>query len=148
MRRLLLLLVATFVLGLSSNEAKAQDYSDAIGLRLGWPVGATYKHLFGGGHGIEAMFGYDYGGDLSVLYEYHIEIPQVPGLRPIVGAGLDFQFDHRFFGFGVDPIVGLDYKFSNAPINLTVDWRPTILLAPHVSFWAGFAALSVRYTIK
>jgi hypothetical protein len=26
--------------------------------------------------------------------------------------------------FGVDGVVGLDYKFANLPLNLSLDWQP------------------------
>jgi len=51
--------------------------------------------------------------------------------------------------FGVHGNVGLDYTFENAPINVSIDWMPTVLLGSGYStgFSAGYGALSLRYVL-
>jgi hypothetical protein len=48
--------------------------------------------------------------------------------------------------FGLDFILGLDYKFKNTPIDLSLDVKPFIDIAPGVyGYWDG--ALTVRFTM-
>lgn len=52
--------------------------------------------------------------------------------------------------FGVMGVVGLDYKFTDIPLNLSVDWVPTFFIGDgYVSgFGGGYGALSARYTLR
>jgi len=40
----------------------------------------------------------------------------------------------------------MDYKFPNAPINLSLDWKPELDLSPAINFVPGAFAVSIRYT--
>jgi len=44
-------------------------------------------------------------------------------------------------------VVGIDYKFDNAPINLSLDWKPELDIAPAINFIPDAFALSVRFTL-
>ena len=46
---------------------------------------------------------------------------------------------------GPTGIIGLDYKFSNAPINLSLDWKPELNIIPAINFVPDAFALSVRF---
>ena len=74
------------------------------------------------------------------------------------GGGAAAYFWHYDAGF-VDPgtntslailgTLGLDYKFSTAPVNLSIDWVPTFFVNGYGDrFGAGYGALSARYTLK
>jgi len=45
----------------------------------------------------------------------------------------------------MDGILGLEYTFSEAPINLSLDWKPEIELTPYNGFIPGEGGFSVRY---
>ena len=47
---------------------------------------------------------------------------------------------------GVDGQIGLEYVFEEIPLNLSIDWKPAFNIIGITNFWAGDAALSVRYT--
>src|SRR3546814_5641240 len=64
------------------------------------------------------------------LYEVHNPIPNAGGLNWYYGGGAHVFFvDHDHDGpnddvdggFGIDGVLGLDYKFNGAPINLSLD---------------------------
>ena len=43
--------------------------------------------------------------------------------------------------------IGLDYKFANTPINLSLDWIPTYWLTGYYDgFGSAIGGLAVRYT--
>ena len=47
---------------------------------------------------------------------------------------------------GVDGVLGLDYKFNRAPINLSIDWQPSFEFADGHGFVGSWGGLGIRYT--
>ena len=49
--------------------------------------------------------------------------------------------------FGIDGVVGLDFKFRGAPINMSLDWQPSFSFGPNGStgFEGGWGGLAIRY---
>lgn len=151
--------------------AQAQNYTSAIGLRLGYPISVSYKHFLSEPAAIEVFAGYrNYGSvignygwsffNIGGLYQYHKPISGVENLNWYFGGGASVYFynyddgfvydgDNTSTGFGLLLNLGLDYKFENAPINVTLDWVPTIRFNGYDSgFGGGFGALGVRYVLK
>jgi hypothetical protein len=146
--------------------AYSQNYKSAIGLRLGYPVSVSYKHFISEPGAIEGFLGFrSYSGyswvNVGATYQHHFAIPDVDGLSWYVGGGASVFFwndkDDFFAGnddfnstsFGILGVLGLDYKFPSAPINLSVDWMPTIFINGYGSgFGGGYGALSARYVLK
>jgi hypothetical protein len=166
-------LVTVSALAQSSTKSVAvvQDYHNAIGARLGGLTsGLTFKH-FGKPQGaFEGILSFGYRTFLiTALYEQHNTIANAPGLRWFYGGGGHIGF-FRYGGYyywmnkkngkfiyvdgpgdrsravvGLDFIIGLDYKFKDAPFDLSLD------LKPFVDFWDGpygyfDGALSARFT--
>jgi len=140
----------------------SQDYKSAIGLRLGYPVSISYKtfisepgaiEVFGGFRSWTGYKWFNVGG----LYEHHAEIPGADGLSWYFGGGASvffWTYDEGFSGgsstsFGLLGTLGLDYKFAEAPINLSLDWVPHFFINGYGSgFGGGYGALSVRYVLS
>ncbi|TCS87340.1 hypothetical protein EDD80_105154 [Anseongella ginsenosidimutans] len=138
------------------NTSFAQDagteYNTAIGLRVGdidfRGVGITGKHFFSPNNAGEAILTfYDTAFFISALYEFHKEIPNAEGLKWLAGIGpfLGIPDGGGDAGFGVSPIVGLDYKINDVPLNFGLDWRPHFLFTPSTEFEASSLGLSIRY---
>jgi hypothetical protein len=158
------LLFSMLVLFAIANSAHAQGYKSAIGLRLGSPLAASYKFFISDPAAIELYVGfrsYSIGYTFinpGAMYQYHFPISSVDGLQWYVGGGASvFLYSYKDvfgtagdnFGIGLNGVLGLDYKFANAPINLSADWIPTIYLSGYLSgFGAGIGALSARYTLN
>ena len=71
MKKIVLLFSMLFVLAISS-QLKAQDYNNAIGLRLGYPFGVTFKHFFSESNAIDLFVGTRYSGlTFGANYEIH-----------------------------------------------------------------------------
>lgn len=157
-------IVAVMAIGIS---ASAQDYKSAVGLRAAWGWALTGKHFLNDAAAIEAIISYrSYGAgvydysyfSLTGLYQNHIDIATVDGLKWYWGFGarvgswggdwdlVDGDDDGSFF-VGLCGNLGLDYKFSNAPINLSADWIPTFLLSGWGNGFTGEGGgLAIRYT--
>ncbi|MBK8721012.1 MAG: hypothetical protein IPL95_01635 [Saprospiraceae bacterium] len=151
---------------LSLNSLKAQDYKSAIGLRLGIPLSVSYKHFINDRGAIEATVGYkNYSGfasyfSVTAAYQYHNDISSVSGLKWYYGGGAGvnvWTYDPIYKALGVNTSsttisifgqLGLDYKFADYPVNLSLDWAPTFIVGSSYinGFGAGYGALSARYT--
>lgn len=147
-------IIALFALALPLvclGTAHAQDYDTGIGVNLGADMGFGFKRFLGERSAIEAQFGYNIGCDgvmLSAVYQYHV--PLARGFNLYAGGGLNIGALHlgkhqsSDFAIGLDPTVGFEYKFADAPIALAVDYKPNINFTPH-SQW-DLAAFKIRYT--
>lgn len=151
---------------LSLHGSAQSSYESAVGIRAGIPIAASFKHFISTAGAIEVNAGFwhdpvSYGFSyftVGGMYQHHFDIGAVEGLRWYVGGGLLAQFysyssdwgDHRpsNFGFGVNAVGGIDYKFSSIPLNLSADWTPTIFLAKgyYSVFEPGYGGFCVRYT--
>jgi hypothetical protein len=170
-----LALFGSLIIGSLKSEAQVtgSSYKSAVGLRLSGgyydlisaslktfitPKGALEVNL--GGHGDE---GFSYRWFLlsaSGSYQHHFDIPAVDGLKWFVGGGLTIfnsfsNYDGRDgFGMAVFPTGGVDYKFEGIPLNVSVDFRPTIAIVkpyddnPYDNFYVGNFGASARYTFR
>jgi len=152
-------LVVVFLIALSfSLTVKAQDensgsasYKNAIGIRLGSSVpaiknGITYKHFIGN-NAIEGILSFGDGVALCGLYEIHKPLSNTTeGLQWLIGFGGYVGNSNSTSNVGAAGIIGLDYKFAQVPLNLTLDWKPELNLVSKVGFEASGVGFSARFT--
>jgi len=143
------------------SSSKAQGYDNAIGGRFGEANGVTFKTTLGENKMIDLIAnfrsndGYKYFR-VTGLYEIYNPISNAPGLNWYYGIGGSIgSVTYRHYnGFddskdlylSVDGVLGLDYKFADAPINISLDWKPAVQLAPDTNFDSSGVGLSVRFT--
>ena len=168
MKKVVLFFLVAVSFSLHLKAQGGSDYKSAIGMRLGTTyydvVSFSFKTFispqgaleFNAGFGSK---GYDHGhaGALSFsgTYQHHFDIKPVAGLKWFIGGGATIfntfsdHDDYDGFGFGIYPTGGVDYKFSNIPLNLTADIRPTFLVANpnnHNNGFIGNLGIAARYT--
>ena len=147
MKRLFALVI---VASLFSISAKAQEgYKTALGVRLGSSVpaiknGVTFKHFFGN-NAVEAILSFGDGTALCGLYEIHKPLG-VADLQWLIGAGGYVGLGSGTNHFGAAGIIGLDYKFSAIPLNVTLDWKPELNLVSKIDFEPAGVGFSARFT--
>lgn len=162
MKKLLFLFAFAFCCFFGAQAQK--NYNSAIGLRLGYPLSISYKQFISEPGAIEIFAGFrNYSSynwfNVGGLYQHHFDIPSVEGLNWYVGGGASIYFwsydfdlpgdDDTNTSIGILGNLGLDYKFANAPINLSADWVPAFFVNGYGSgFGGGYGALSARYTLK
>jgi hypothetical protein len=155
MKRIIALVVLLALL--TVNRAQAQSmgssYRTAIGVKF-WPGALTVKHFIRDDRALEGIFSFwGHGFRFTGLYEFHGDINNAPGLKWYVGPGAhigvynerwyrngrDRYYDDGDASFGVDGILGLDYKFKGAPIAVSLDINPYIefLNGAYVGAWGG-----------
>ncbi len=134
------------------HPANAQGYKVAVGVRLSnssptLANGITAKTFLTDTDVAEAIFSFGTRFGFGLLYEKHKPLP-IPGLSWLYGGGLYLGFEDRQTYFGPTALIALDYKFTDVPINLTLDYKPELDLTPETRFIPDAFALSIRFTIK
>jgi hypothetical protein len=153
----LVLLAATSV----SNRLQAQDYKLAMGIRFSSASptlnnAVSVKYFMNETNAVEGLlsFGNNRFG-IGGLYEKHQLIGATPGFTWFYGGGGYLGFENRTDAnkvekhttfLGPTGIVGIDYKFQSAPINLSLDWKPELDIIPSINFVPDAFALTARFT--
>ncbi|HOW10152.1 MAG TPA: hypothetical protein PLX08_10150 [Bacteroidales bacterium] len=139
--------------------ASAQDYNTGVGLRLGFSNGLTVKHFLSQRSAVEGLLSTRWHGfELTGLYEVHDNAFDVDRLNWYFGGGAhvgfwngDYTYDRwgaegkQYVIIGVDGILGIEYNFTEIPINISLDWKPSFNLTGYSGFWGDGGALSIRY---
>jgi hypothetical protein len=144
------------IFAISSTSVKAQSYNNAIGGRFGSYNGVSFKTGLNKGSMLELIgnFRSNHGVNyiqLTGLYEVYNPIKGADGLNWYYGGGASVGsmkvkgYDGDIY-VGLNGVLGLDYKFKGAPINLSLDWIPTLRLTPDTDFYSGDIGLGVRFT--
>lgn len=103
---------------------------------------------------MEGILETQWGGfDITGLYEIHNEAFAVEHLKWYYGFGAhlgSYPAGEAPWGtagavVGIDGILGLEYSFHEAPINIGIDWKPTFNLIGNQDFRGDGGALSIRY---
>ena len=154
-----------FVLALfciASTALHAQDaaigstYKSAVGLKY-YPFSVTAKTFVKKNIAVEGLLSFwNYGTRFTGLYEFYKDINGVDGLKWYVGPGVHLGFwnnnwtekyPERDGGvqFGVDGVIGLDYKVKGAPVDLSLDWQPSFTFVGYNYFEGGWGGIGIRY---
>jgi hypothetical protein len=141
MKKLLLLFLAALTFSLTTKAQDDGAYKNAVGIRLGSSVpaiksGITYKHFIGN-NALEGILSFGDGVGICGLYEIHKPIASVENLQWLIGFGGYVAFNNSNSNVGAAGIIGLDYKFKEIPLNITVDWKPELNIISKVGFEAS-----------
>jgi hypothetical protein len=154
MRRVVSTFMVTVVIIVSLN---AQEYKTGIGIRAGTSSGLTIKHFVGPKAAFEGLLTTKWDGfDMTGLYEVHNRAFDVEHLNWYYGVGGHLGFwngNHVYWGepgytyavIGVVGILGIEYSFSEVPVNIGLDWKPVLNLIGEQGLWGDEAAISIRY---
>ena len=155
MKKTFLILVLGLLL---FNSSQGQDYNTGIGIRAGFGQGLTIKHFIKNNTALEGILVTEYGGFYATgLYEIHKLAFQTPRLNWYYGFGGHIGFGsfndrHPLYKYeehtpkiGIDGIIGLEYNFTEIPINIGIDYKPTFDLTGEFGLIFGEGALSIRY---
>ena len=151
--------IVSLILLFSCSRLSAQSsttYNRAIGIKLPGGVAVSYKQFVTDYQNVEAeaMF-WNHGFRAVGLYEFNWDIRGIDGLRWYVGPGAHLgawnnddskQSNNSKIGFGIDGVIGLDYKLTDLPLNISLDWQPAIDLIGSTGYGAAYGGIGVRYT--
>jgi hypothetical protein len=141
----------------TSAQDLGSDYKTSVGVKFGWWEGGSLsvKHFVKENVAVEALLSFwQYGGEACGLYEFHGKIPNVDGLKWYVGGGGHVGVYNTDWAknypdrpgqvyLGPDGVLGIDYKFTGAPIDLSFAVHPRFdIPGGYFNVWGG---LGVRF---
>lgn len=153
----LILLIAALPVKYASAQAMGREYKTALGLKF-YPGAITLKSFIKNNRALEGLgYFWEWGGRITGLYEFHGDIKGANGLKWYAGPGVHVSFWNDRYnkrygnagtGIGIDGVLGLDYKFNRAPINMSLDWQPSWNFGNDAfeGFSGNWGGLAVRYT--
>ena len=143
-----------------TTTLSAQSYKTAVGVRLSSSQAMvnnsiSLKHFLNERAAIEALFSFGDPLALGALYEVHKPF-STEGLQWFYGGGgyLGFvkswnpnkQKNETDVAVGAQGVIGLDYKFVNLPLNLSLDWKPELNLVSDINFEPAAIGFTARFT--
>lgn len=131
----------------------AQDYKFGLGLRLSNATptishSITGKYFMDSQQALEGMVSFGTRFGIALLYEKHMPLGTgaAAGINWFYGVGGYVGFQGGDTYLGPTGIIGLDYKFPEIPLNLSLDWKPELDIIPKVNLIPDAFGFSVRYT--
>lgn len=144
---LLFFLISSFF----SLNANAQDYKTGLGVRISPFFNClTVKHFFGEKPAVEGLLNIvPSQAVVVVMAEFSNNFADQPGLKWYYGLGGSIRFPHQGnIVVAADGIIGLEYTFSGAPINLSLDWKPAVEFINGDAFYPAGFGFAVRFVFK
>ncbi len=153
-------LVSFIIAAVASLSASAQEYRSALGVRLSSSSAiqnnsVSFKQFISGHTAIEALFTFGEPLALGALIEVHKPLAAA-GLSYFYGAGGYLAFEKninpvtlkesRDTYVGAQGAIGLDYKFNNLPLNLSLDWKPELNIVSDLNFEPAAIGFTARFT--
>lgn len=144
-----------------TQNTKAQNYSTAIGLHLGYPSGITYKQFVSEKTAFDVLLGSNLKNSFSLsgFFEIHNEVI-VPELNVFYGGGAHLQMYNQEVilsggtkrtenkvALGLGGIVGLEYTFERTPFSFAFDAQPTLIFRDGL-YYTTQGGLALRYVIR
>jgi len=153
MKKTAFVIIAMFMLSASAftQKSSGSTYQTALGVKVWDGAGITFKHFLHDNKALE-LIGYFWnrGTRITGLYEIHGPINGATGLQWYIGPGAHIGFYNSKHGdgafAGLDGVLGLDYKFNGAPINVSLDWQPSFEFGNNRGFVGSWGGLGIRYT--
>lgn len=149
-----LLLSLLVISSFSVASLHAQDYKLGLGIRFSTASptlsnSVSAKYFLNEKNAIDGLI--SFGGSrfgIGGLYEIHTPLNATPGLKWYYGGGGYVGFQSHSTYVGPTGVIGLDYKFQNIPLNLSLDWKPELDIIPAINFVPDAIGLTVRFTIQ
>lgn len=139
-----------FVAGILAFAAVASAQPRAIGVRAGWPVGELSYQQSMSDNFMEFDLGwFNNGFNLVGVYDFVFASANIfnfyigPGAQIGLYRYKDTNGDVMKFNLGVVAQLGVEAEIPSIPLNISLDWRPTVF-AIGGSYWGG-VALGIRY---
>ena len=135
-----------------SSSLKAQDFG--IGFRISSHIGITGKYFLSNSKAIEGQLNYNNNGmDFVGLYEMHHSLGEPQWFWYYGGGAHISSWNHtgdNSMLIGVDGIIGLEYRFAQAPLALSIDLKPAFdFIASQDPFVShNYIGIAVRYYFK
>ncbi len=154
------IILSAIVLICFTAVTNAQDYKTALGVRLSSSNAyqnnsISIKHFINESTAVEGLFTFGEPLAIGALVEFHKPL-STSGLSWFYGVGGYLAFPKKLntttlktnteTNFGAQGAIGLDYKFTNIPLNLSLDWKPELNIVTDINFEPAAVGLTARFT--
>src|ERR1700760_1746953 len=141
---ILLLIVSSCI-----NHLSAQDYKLAMGIRFSSASptlsnSISVKYFLDETNAVEGLISFGTRFGIGGLYERHQLIGGTPAFTWFYGIGGYARWQNGKSYLGPTGAIGLDYKFANAPLNLSLDWKPELDIIPAINFVPDAFGITAR----
>lgn len=159
MKKILFVVLLLTVIS-AGSLLQAQSYRTALGVRLSSANAmqnnsVSFKQFITDKTAIEALFTFGDPLALGALVEFHKPLSSA-GLTYYYGGGgyigfvktlnVNTQKTNTDPNFGAQGVIGLDYKFNNIPLNLSLDWKPELNIVNDINFEPAAIGFTARFT--
>ena len=142
-------------------NAQISGYKDAIGVKY-FPTSLSYKHFVNDKNAVEGLFYlWTYGVRATGLYQFYNPLKgfDLDNLNWYWGVGAHAHFWNNHWStiypgrsssasIGVDAVLGVDFKVPNIPLNVSIDWQPSLNLTGYTGGFWGWGGVGIRYVLK
>lgn len=158
MKKIIASLFVFVVIGAASNLS-AQQYKTALGIRLSNSQAmvnnsVSIKHFLNESVAVEGLLSFGDPFSIGALMAIHKPMG-TSGVNWFYGGGAYLSFVKTLKengntgtdpNFGAQGVLGLDYKFANIPLNLSLDWKPELNLVSDINFEPAAVGFTARFT--
>jgi len=159
MKKILFALLLTSAFFTAQSQT-TEGYKTALGVRLSSSAATvnnsiSFKQFLSEKSAVEILFSFGDPLAIGAMYEVHKPF-STQGLQWYYGGGGYLGFVKTFNNntqknetdpnFGAMGVLGLDYKFANAPLNISLDWKPELNLVSDINFEPAAIGFTARFT--
>ena len=152
--------LALFITIGTMSQVSAQDYKTALGIRLSSSQAMvnnaiSVKHFLNDKVAVEGLLSFGDPLAIGALLQIHQPMGN-SGIKWYYGGGAYLGFvkttntetgnSSTDPNFGAQGVLGLDYKFANIPLNLSLDWKPELNLVTDINFEPAAVGFTARFT--
>jgi hypothetical protein len=115
----------------------------------------SVKHFINDKMAVEGLLSFGDPLALGALLELHQPLSS-PGLSWYYGGGAYLAFLKKVNtttqktstdpNLGAQGVIGLDYKFTNIPLNISLDWKPELNIVNDINFEPAAIGFTARFT--
>ena len=160
MKKIIVSLLVVLTTGIFYTASAQQPYTTAVGVRLSSSNAMvsnaiSVKHFINDKMAVEGLLSFGDPLALGALLELHQPLSS-PGLSWYYGGGAYLAFLKTVNtttlktstdpNFGAQGVIGLDYKFINIPLNISLDWKPELNIVNDINFEPAAIGFTARFT--
>lgn len=143
------IVLSTIVSYVFAGHYYSSENTHKLGIRAGYGFELTYQMPVNNNR-IEFDLGYrNKYTNATAIYQWVFSITRT--FKWYVGAGADITYWERKkeeemngFGFLCAANIGIEHNFS-IPLQLTIDWRPSLILLPDFEYGNNSVGVALRY---
>ncbi|MEX1202577.1 MAG: hypothetical protein WEA59_05010 [Ferruginibacter sp.] len=151
--KLFLILFFSCCLQISTHaQSDKPTYRTGIGMRF-TPFGVSFKaNSLRTARSTEFIGYFKDGFIASALMYWNYTLNDAKNIKLYGGGGLQGGWKDKNNGnagvFGVTGIIGVDYKFLQLPLNISLDWQPAYqFFSGESDFQPNYGGIAVRFTL-